>query len=85
MKLVDDLLQMAPQMTTWRQTLHRTPELAFEEHETARFVAAQLRDAGLEPVEGLGGTGVVADDVIAAVYAHTLLQGILILMEKGAL
>ena len=32
-----------------------------------------------------GGTGVVADDVIAAVYAHTLLQGILILMEKGAL
>lgn len=60
MKLVDDLLQMAPQMTAWRQTLHRTPELAFEEHETARFVAEQLRDAGLDPVEGLGGTGVVA-------------------------
>ena len=28
-----------------------------------------------------GGIGVVADDVIAAVYAHLLLQGILIMME----
>lgn len=32
-----------------------------------------------------GGVGVVADDVIAAVYAHILLQGILIIMERGAL
>jgi phosphatidylglycerophosphatase A len=32
-----------------------------------------------------GGIGVVADDVIAAVYAHLLLQGILIIMERGAL
>ena len=32
-----------------------------------------------------GGIGVVADDVIAAVYAHLLLQGVLIIMERGAL
>jgi len=60
MKLIDELLQLAPQMTAWRHDIHRHPELAFEEHRTAKLVADQLRSFGLEPVEGLGGTGVVA-------------------------
>ena len=44
----------------WRRHLHRTPELSFEEHETAAFIAATLREIGLDPIEGVGGTGVVA-------------------------
>lgn len=32
-----------------------------------------------------GGVGVVADDVIAAVYAHIVLQGILFIMERVTL
>lgn len=42
------------------QDLHRRPELAFEEIETARLIAAQLRDIeGVEEVrEGVGKTGV---------------------------
>ncbi|HEX8386101.1 MAG TPA: M20 family metallopeptidase [Rubricoccaceae bacterium] len=44
----------------WRRHLHRHPELSFEEHETAAFVAATLREIGLSPIEGVGGTGVVA-------------------------
>lgn len=60
MKLIDELLQLAPQMTAWRHDIHRHPELAFEEHRTAELVAGQLRSFGLEPVEGVGGTGLVA-------------------------
>jgi amidohydrolase len=38
---------------------HRTPELSFEEHETAARMAEELRALGLEVTEGVGGTGVV--------------------------
>ncbi len=44
----------------WRRHLHRNPELSFKEHETAAFIARTLREIGLEPIEGVGGTGVVA-------------------------
>lgn len=60
MKLVNELLHLTPIMTDWRRTLHQHPELAFAEHHTASFVAAQLRTFGLNPVEGVGETGVVA-------------------------
>ncbi|MGH2345680.1 MAG: M20 metallopeptidase family protein, partial [Chloroflexota bacterium] len=43
-----------------RRRLHAHPELGFEEHETARFVAERLRALGLEPQTGVAGTGVVA-------------------------
>ena len=43
--------------------LHQHPELAFTEHRTASVVAHALRDLGLTPRTGIGGTGVVADIV----------------------
>lgn len=39
---------------------HRNPELSFLESETAARMALELRQAGLEVTEGVGGTGVVA-------------------------
>ncbi len=39
---------------------HRNPELSGMEHKTAARLAAELRDAGFEVTEGVGGTGVVA-------------------------
>ncbi len=39
---------------------HRNPELSLIEHETAARMAAELRGAGFEVTEGVGGTGVVA-------------------------
>ena len=48
------------EVVRWRRHLHRHPELSFEEYETAAFVAATLREIGLEPLEGVGGTGIVA-------------------------
>jgi hippurate hydrolase len=38
---------------------HANPELSFLETETAKRMAAELRAAGLEVTEGVGGTGVV--------------------------
>ncbi|MEL6486194.1 MAG: amidohydrolase [Pseudomonadota bacterium] len=38
---------------------HRNPELSFLENKTAARMAKELRDAGLEVTEGVGGTGVV--------------------------
>lgn len=42
------------------ETLHRHPELAFEENQTAKYIATQLRDWGYEVTEGIGKTGIVA-------------------------
>ncbi|TPJ76075.1 M20 aminoacylase family protein [Mesorhizobium sp. B2-6-2] len=47
------------EMTAWRRDLHAHPEFGFEEQRTAAFVAAKLREFGLEVAEGVGGTGVV--------------------------
>ncbi len=39
---------------------HRNPELSLLEHKTAARMAVELRDAGFDVTEGVGGTGVVA-------------------------
>jgi hippurate hydrolase len=47
------------ELRDWRRDFHRHPEFGFEEHRTAKLVAARLRGFGLEVAEGIGGTGVV--------------------------
>lgn len=53
-------LSQAPEVVRWRRHLHANPELSFQEVNTARFVADTLRTLGLNPVEGIAGTGVTA-------------------------
>lgn len=43
-----------------RRHLHANPELSYEEFNTAKFVASQLRSYGIEPTEGVATTGLVA-------------------------
>ncbi len=48
-----------PDIVQWRRAIHRRPELAREEHETAAFIADRLRAFGLDVHTGIYGTGVV--------------------------
>ncbi|MFK7892036.1 MAG: M20 aminoacylase family protein [Granulosicoccus sp.] len=60
MRATDRLDNLLPEITEWRRHLHQHPELGYEEHETAGFVAERLRSFGVdEVIEGIGGTGVV--------------------------
>ncbi|HMB92314.1 MAG TPA: M20 family metallopeptidase [Rhodothermales bacterium] len=43
-----------------RRTIHQNPELAFEEHETARLVAETLAPLDLDVQTGIAQTGIVA-------------------------
>lgn len=42
------------------QHFHQNPELSNMEFETAKLLAAEIREAGFEVTEGVGGTGIVA-------------------------
>lgn len=58
--MTTDFDALNQEMTAWRRELHANPEFGFEEARTAAFVAAKLREFGLDDVaEGVGGTGVV--------------------------
>ena len=51
--------QQRDQMVTLRRDLHRHPELGFQEVRTARLIAEQLNQLGMEVRTGVGKTGVV--------------------------
>ena len=61
MRDADPLDERLPEIAAWRRHLHAHPELGYDVHATAAFVADKLRGFGAdEVVEGVGRTGVVA-------------------------
>lgn len=48
------------EVVSMRRHIHQNPELSFEEHETGRYVAAQLQKWGIPHQIEVAGTGVVA-------------------------
>ncbi|ATU90525.1 M20 aminoacylase family protein [Phyllobacterium zundukense] len=60
MPLLNRAIEMQDEVSQWRRHLHENPELMFDVHETAAFVADKLRLFGCDAVEtGIGRTGVV--------------------------
>ncbi len=59
-ELLNALSADQEQMQSWRHHMHRHPEVAFDEHNTARYIADLLRCWGYTVTEGVGKTGVVA-------------------------
>ena len=60
MAIPDAITALHPLMREWRHCLHKQPETAYEEVQTAEFIADTLRSFGLQPVTGIAKTGVVA-------------------------
>lgn len=63
MTLIDNIKSLSEsyhnKTVAWRRHLHANPELSYEEFNTSKFVAAQLRASGIEPQE-VATTGIVA-------------------------
>ncbi|MCO4317697.1 M20 family metallopeptidase [Phyllobacterium sp. 21LDTY02-6] len=60
MPLLNRAIDMQEEVAQWRRHLHQHPELMFDVHQTAQFVAEKLREFGCdEIVTGIGRTGVV--------------------------
>ena len=61
MPVINRIAGLAPEMAEWRRWLHRNPELSFDCHRTAAFVADRLREIGADEIhEGIAVTGIVA-------------------------
>ncbi|MBB1631199.1 amidohydrolase [Cupriavidus sp. UME77] len=54
-----DLLPLHDELAALRQHIHRHPELAFEEYDTADLVAGKLQEWGYQVTRGIGKTGLV--------------------------
>ena len=61
--LLAEAQELAPRLVEWRRTIHRHPELSFQETETAAYVLGILAEAGIEARSGVAKTGVVGSIV----------------------
>ena len=60
MPIVNRVADLQPDIQAWRRKIHENPELLYDVHHTAAFVADRLREFGCDEVAtGLGRTGVV--------------------------
>jgi amidohydrolase len=60
MPVINRVADLQPDIQAWRREIHAHPELLYEVHRTAAFVADRLREFGCDDVvTGLGRTGVV--------------------------
>ena len=59
MPIRQEIAQLAGEMRDWRRHLHANPETAYEERNTADFIAAKLENWGVEVARGLAVTGIV--------------------------
>src|SRR6478672_11111637 len=60
MPIVNRVADLQPDIQAWRREIHQHPELLYDVHRTAAFVADRLREFGCDEVAtGLGKTGVV--------------------------
>ena len=60
MPIVNRVADLQPDIQAWRRDIHEHPELEYDVHRTAAFVAERLREFGCDEVAtGVGRTGVV--------------------------
>lgn len=61
MPIVNRIAAFSDDMKVWRRHLHENPELSFDCHQTAAFIAARLAEFGVDEVhQGIARSGIVA-------------------------
>ena len=56
---IDNLSYLAKELKTFRQDLHKNPELGFKEIRTSKKIYNELKDIGLDVYSNIGKTGIV--------------------------
>jgi len=60
MLILNSINQMQEEMKTWRQDLHRIPEIGLEEYKTSSYIKEKLKKWNIEYKDGYSNTGIVA-------------------------
>ena len=58
-QLAGDVASVEAYMISARRTIHRRPEVGFQEQLTSQFISRSLRELGLIVTSGIGGTGLL--------------------------
>jgi len=60
MPVLNSINQMLDEMKSWRQDLHKIPEIGLEEYETSKYIKNKLKEFNINFKEGYSNTGLVA-------------------------
>ena len=60
MPILNSINQMLNEMKSWRQDLHKIPEIGLEEYETSKYIRKKLKEFHVNFKEGYSNTGLVA-------------------------
>ena len=60
MPILNSINQMLDEMKSWRQDLHKIPEIGLEEYETSKYIKNKLKEFNVNFKEGYSNTGLVA-------------------------
>ena len=60
MPVLNSINQMLDEMKSWRQDLHKIPEIGLEEYETSKYIKNKLKKFNINFKEGYSNTGLVA-------------------------
>ena len=60
MPILNSINQMLDEMKSWRQDLHKIPEIGLEEYETSKYIKNKLKEFNINFKEGYSYTGLVA-------------------------
>ena len=60
MVVLNSINQMFEEMKSWRQDLHKIPEIGLEEYETSKYLKCKLDEFKIDYKAGYSNTGIVA-------------------------
>ena len=60
MPVLNSINQMLDELKSWRQDLHKIPEIGLEEYETSKYIKGKLKELNVNFKDGYSKTGIVA-------------------------